>query len=436
MHAPPPNDHAGGSLGLTGRGAWVLFLLFLVNVVNFVDRQLPFILIGSIKAELQLSDSQIALMAGLTFALVYSFASLPLAVAADRWNPRWVLAGALAVWSAMTGLSGLVTSFGQLVLCRTGVAASEAGSTPAAHALIARLIEPRLRALALAIFSLGVPVGSTLGLVLGGWINDVLDWRAAFFVVGLPGLALAVLAWFALPDPPRVSAPPPPAPGETGRDGASFLATLRMLWRIPSMRHMALGSAFYACGSYAINVFAPAFLMRVHGMTSSQAGLGMGVVFGVGGLIGTFAGGWLGDRLARRSEGWRLGVPAIGQALSLPTALGAWLVADPALAIGHQRLRRGKGRREIEQAEHVAHGQQPDRIRATTSAVLLFCLTILGSSVGPLAVGAISDALQPQYGVFSLRYAMCAMAVTMALSAVFFALGARRLAGDLGAKRA
>lgn len=422
------SEERQGALGLSGRGAWVLFLLFLVNVVNFVDRQLPFILIGSIKADLQLSDSQIALMAGLTFALVYSFASLPLAVAADRWNPRWVLAGALAVWSGMTGLSGLVTSFGQLVLCRIGVAASEAGSTPAAHALIARLIAPRLRALALALFSLGVPVGSTLGLVLGGWINDVLDWRAAFFVVGLPGLALAALAWFALPDPPKAIAPKP--------DAAPFLATLRLLWAIPSMRHMALGSAFYACGSYAINVFAPAFLMRVHGMTSSQAGLGMGVVFGVGGLIGTFAGGWFGDRLARRSEGWRLGVPALGQALSLPTALGAWLVADPDLAVGLLTVSYMFGLLYFAPTFAAAQALVPDRIRATTSAVLLFCLTIVGSSVGPLAVGAISDALQPQYGAFALRYAMCAMAVTMALSALFFMAGARRLPGDLRAVRA
>jgi predicted MFS family arabinose efflux permease len=427
-----PDEHAGERLSLTGRGAWILALLLLVNVANFVDRQLPFILITSIKADLQLSDSQIALMAGLAFAVVYSFASLPLALAADRWNPRWVLAGSLAIWSAMTGLSGLVTNFVQLVLCRAGVAASEAGATPSAHALIARYMQPRVRALALAIFSLGVPIGSMLGLVLGGWINDVLDWRAAFFVVGLPGLILAGIAWFVLPDPPRHAEP---VDGEAQR-APSFMTTLGTLWSIPSMRYMAVASAFYACGSYAINVFAPAFLMRVHGMSSSAAGLGMGVVFGVGGLIGTFAGGWFGDRLARRSEAWRLRVPAIGQALSLPTALGAWLVADPVLAVALLTVSYMFGLLYFAPTFAAAQSLVPDRIRATTSATLLFCLTIVGSSVGPLVVGWISDALEPQYGELSLRYAMCSMAVTMALSALFFYLGSRRISRDVAARQA
>jgi predicted MFS family arabinose efflux permease len=427
-----PDEHAGERLGLSGRGGWILALLLLVNIANFVDRQLPFILITSIKAELQLSDSQIALMAGLAFALVYSFASLPLALAADRWNPRWVLAGSLAVWSGMTGLSGLVTNFMQLVLCRVGVAASEAGATPSAHALIARFMQPRVRAMALAIFSLGVPIGSMLGLVLGGWINDVLDWRAAFFVVGLPGLILAAIAWFVLPDPPRHVEP---ASEQTDR-APPFMATLGTLWAIPSMRHMAVASAFYACGSYAINVFAPAFLMRVHGMSSSAAGLGMGVVFGVGGLIGTFAGGWFGDRLARRSEAWRLRVPAIGQALSLPTALGAWLVADPVLAVALLTVSYMFGLLYFAPTFAAAQSLVPDRIRATTSAALLFCLTIVGSSVGPLVVGWISDALEPQFGELSLRYAMCSMAVTMALSALFFWLGSRRLSRDVAVRQA
>lgn len=430
--ASQPDEHAGERLGLSGRGAWILALLLLVNVANFVDRQLPFILITSIKAELQLSDSQIALMAGLAFALVYSFASLPLALAADRWNPRWVLAGSLAVWSGMTGLSGLVTNFLQLVLCRVGVAASEAGATPSAHALIARFMQPRVRAMALAIFSLGVPIGSTLGLVLGGWINDVLDWRAAFFVVGLPGLILAAIAWFALPDPPRHVEPK----GEQAERAPSFMTTLGTLWSIPSMRHMAAASAFYACGSYAINVFAPAFLMRVHGMSSSAAGLGMGVVFGVGGLIGTFAGGWFGDRLARRTEAWRLRVPAIGQVLSLPTALGAWLVADPVLAVALLTVSYMFGLLYFAPTFAAAQSLVPDRIRATTSATLLFCLTIVGSSVGPLVVGWISDALEPQHGELSLRYAMCSMAVTMALSALFFYLGSRRISRDVAARQA
>jgi predicted MFS family arabinose efflux permease len=416
----PASPHA---YPLSGRGGVIVGLLLLINVVNFIDRQLPFILIGAIKADLQLSDAQIGLMAGLSFAIVYSFAALPLAHIADRWSPRWVLILSLGTWSAMTAVSGLANSFAHLVFARAGVAASEAGCTPSAHALIARLILPRRRALALAIFSIGVPIGSTLGLMLGGWINDVADWRTAFFVVGLPGLAIAVIAWLALPKLPPAQtiqiAPP------------HFLATVRQLFALPSFRYMATASALYACGSYAINVFAPAFLMRVHGLTASQAGLRMGIVFGVGGLIGTFAGGVLADKLAQRDEAWRQRLPAIGQWLSLPTAIAAWLTPNLDLAVFFLTISYMMGLLYFAPTFAAAQSLVPDRIRATASAVLIFCLTIVGSSVGPLFVGWLSDLLVPTYGALSLRYALCSMGVTIALSAIFFHLASRALPGDM-----
>ena len=401
------------------RAAPLIGLLLLVNILNFVDRQLPFILIDSIKAELRFSDSQIGVMAGLAFALVYSFASLPLAQAADRWSPRWVLTLSLGVWSGMTALSGLATSFAHLLLARIGVAASEAGATPSSHAIISRLVAPERRAVALAVFSLGVPIGSMIGLVLGGWINDVAGWRTAFFFVGAPGLMLAVIARLALP---RL----PPVPG--GSEGqAGFQAALRALAALPAFRWMAAGSAFYACGSYAINVFAAAFLMRVHHVSTAEAGLRMGLVFGVGGLIGTFLGGVLGDRLSRRDPSWRQTVPAIGQWLSLPTALLAWLAPDVNVATGALALSYLAGLLYFAPTFAALQAMISDNMRATASAVLLFCLTLVGSSVGPLAVGAISDVLARSTGAHSLRYALCAMAVTITLSALCFHRAAWKL---------
>ena len=408
---------------LAGRGGFFVGLLLFINIINFVDRQLPFILIGAIKADLNLTDTQIGLMAGLAFAFVYSFAALPLAHAADRWSPRWILTLTLGTWSVMTALSGLAGTFGQLVLARLGVGASEAGSTPTAHALISRLIDPRHRALALALFSLGVPIGSMLGLVLGGWINDVANWRTAFFVVGLPGIAVAVLAWATLPRLPAQ------------RHGAvapqHFFVTVRRLFAMRSFRHMAIASSFYACGSYAINVFAPAFLMRVHGLTAAQAGLRMGIVFGVGGLIGTFAGGVLADRLARRDERWRQRLPAIGQWLSLPLLVAAWLVPDTSLSVALLTIGYLAGLTYFAPTFAAAQMLVPDQVRATASAILLFCLTLVGSSVGPLVVGRVSDALTGQFGAIALRYALCSMAVTIALSAVFFHLAGRAFVNDL-----
>jgi MFS transporter, Spinster family, sphingosine-1-phosphate transporter len=405
------------------RGLLVLGLLFLLNTVNFVDRQLPFILVGPIKADLGLTDTEIGLMAGLAFAVVYSFAGLGLARLADRWSTRKVLVLALSIWSLTTGLTGLVRNFGQLILCRMAVAGSEAGSTPTAHALIARTYSFEYRAMALAIFSLGVPVGSTLGLSLGGFINDHANWREAFLIVGLPGLLLAAICAVVLPDPAPVAATETPP--------MRFWSAVRYLMALRSFRHMAAGSALYACGSYAMNVFAGAFLVRVHHLSTTLAGLGFGMAFGVGGGLGTFAGGYFGDRLGRRDPRWRQRLPAIGQLLSAPAALGTWLVGDATLAVVLLTLTYFFGLLYFAPSFAVAQSLVPDQIRAMSSAVLLFCLTLVGSSAGPLVVGRVSDLLYPSQGALSLRYAMCLMAITMVWSAIHFQLAARALPKDL-----
>ena len=408
----------------SARGTLAILVLVLVSIVNAVDRQLPFILVDPIKAELGLNDTQVGLMAGLAFAVVYSFAGLPLARLADRGSPRRVLIASLAIWSLATAVTGWAQNFVQLILCRIGVAASEAGSMPAAHALIARSFPTSRRTAIVAAFSLGVPIGSTLGLVLGGWINDVANWRTAFFIVGLPGLMIAVGAMIVLPAP-RQKAPTidPEAP--------SFGDSIRRLIAFRSFRHLMAASSLFACGSYGLNVFAPAFLIRTHDMSTAAAGLGVGLAFGIGGGIGTFAGGVLGDRLGRRNAAWRAAVPAIGQFLCVPLALGAWLVADATLStvlLGTVYL---CGLLYFAPTFAAIQYLVPDSGRAMAAAVLLFCLTLVGSSVGPMAIGWASDQLAPAYGQMSLRYAMCLMVVTMFWSGVHFLLAARALGKDI-----
>jgi predicted MFS family arabinose efflux permease len=409
------------------RGLFVIGLLFLLNTVNFVDRQLPFILIDPMKAELKLTDTEVGLMAGLTFAVVYSFSGLALARLADRWSTRPVLVLALTVWSLMTAVTGLVQNFTQLILCRIGVAASEAGSTPTGHALIARSFSPSHRALALALFSMGVPFGSTLGLALGGFINDHANWRDAFFIVGLPGLLLAVVSWRVLPEVRTVPVPK--------AQSMPVWAAVKYLMALRSFRHMAAASALFACGSYAMNVFAPAFLIRVHHLSTTAAGLGFGIAFGLGGGIGTMAGGYFGDLLGKKDARWRLRLPAIGQLLSAPVALGAWLVSDATTSIFLLTLTYLLGLLYFAPSFAVAQSLVPDQIRAMAAAVLLFCLTLIGSSVGPVVVGWVSDLLRPEYGALSLRYAMCLMVVTMLWSAIHFQLAARSLPADLSPPR-
>ncbi len=404
------------------KGVLILVVLLLVNILNFIDRLLPSILVDSIRADLGLTDAQIGLMAGVAFAVIYSFSGVALARLSDRRSARNVMSLALAFWSVATALSGLAQGFAHLFIARAGVAAGESGSTPAGHALIARVFPASRQALALAVFSLGVPIGSTLGLMLGGWINDTFNWRAAFCVVGLPGLLVAGLVRLCIPDPPHQSPQRTPVEALGG--------TLRFLFALRSFRHMAAASSLFAIGSYAMNVFAPAFLMRVHHMSATRAGFALGVASGIGGLIGTFAGGMLGDWFGRDDPRWRQGIPAIGLALSAPTALGAFLVPDPTLSLllltGVYLL----GLLYFAPTFAAAQLLVPDSIRASTSAVLLFFLTLIGASVGPYVVGLASDLLVPRFGALSLRYALCLLPLTMGWAAVHFLLAARALPAD------
>jgi MFS transporter, Spinster family, sphingosine-1-phosphate transporter len=408
---------------LAPKGCLILGLLLLVNILNFLDRLLPSILVEAIKRDLRLTDTQIGLMGGVAFALVYSFGSIWLARVADRHSPRTVMSISLAFWSIATAFSGLAQSFVHLLLARSSVAAGEAGSTPSGHSLIARIFPDSSRSLAMAIFSLGVPIGATLGLSLGGWINDALNWRAAFFVAGVPGLIVAALVRFVIPDPPHSSR------GQARVGG--FLDTLRLLFAKRSFRHMAIASSLFAVGSYAMNVFAAAFLIRIHHVTGRQAGLLFGLAFGLGGLVGTFSGGALGDWLGLRDPRWRQAVPAIGLALSAPTALVAFLAPNLAVSVACLTGVYLFGLMYLAPTFAAAQSLVPDEIRATVSGVLLFCLTLLGATVGPLLVGFLSDVLAPRYGALSLRYALCLMPVTMIWSALHFGLAARALPADL-----
>ena len=407
-----------------GRGLLILVTLLLVNILNFIDRQLPYILVEAIRVDLGLNDARIGLMAGLAFAVVYSFAGLPLARITDRFGARRVITATLAFWSLATALSGFAQNFFHLILARIGVAAGESGSTPAAHALIARVYPVTTRGIVLALFSLGVPIGSMLGLMLGGWINDAMGWRQAFFIVGLPGVMVALLAWSFLPE-----ARAEPAAG--GAKPRRFMYAVGELFRLRSFRHMAAASSLFAIGSYAMNVFAPAFLMRTHEMSSARAGFWLGLVSGLGGLVGTFAGGALGDWLGRSDPRWRQLVPAIGMALCVPTALGAWLIPDEGASLLLLTFVYLLGLLYFAPTFTAAQLLAPDDMRATAAAVLLFCLTLVGSSVGPYVIGLVSDWLAPTYGALSLRYALCLLAITMTWSALHFVWAARALPGDL-----
>ncbi|MDM0015312.1 MFS transporter [Variovorax sp. J22P168] len=408
-------------------GVLILALLLAVNVVNYIDRQLPYILVDAIRSELGLSDAQFGVMAGTSYSLAFSVCALFLARISDRFSARAVLSASLLVWSLMTTLGGFAQSFQHLVMARIGVGAGESGAMPAAHALIARIYPARNHAFVYAVFSLAVPIGSTLGLMLGGWINDAMGWRHAFFVIGLPGVLLAVLVWRVLPEL-QVNVPANPS-------APSFAQVVKHMFGIRSYAHTTAACVAFGVAYFAMTVFGPAFLMRVHGQSAGQAGLALGIASGLGGAAGILGGGILADRLGRKDPRWRQFVPSIGVALCAPAAIWAWLAPDLQTALVMLGLVHLLGMLCLAPTWANVQLLAPDDMRATAAALVQFCILLVGASLGPFAVGWLSDQLTPQFGAAGLRYALCGVAVFLVWAALHYFLAGQAMGRDLTRSR-
>jgi len=254
---------------------YVLIILMLVYASNFLDRQILGILLQPIKTDLGLSDTQLGLLSGIGFALFYVTMGIPLARWADKHNRVSLLSVCIALWSAMTALSGAATNFLQLGLARIGVGIGEAGCTPAAHSIIADYFKSEERVRAMAFYSAGASIGVFLGYLLGGWVNQFYGWRVTFFVVGAPGLLLALIVRFTLREPPR-------GHSENSKTAASTIPTvteaLSYLWGQNSFRHLALGTGLLTLSSYGGATWFPAFLMRSYGMSTGELGTWLALI--------------------------------------------------------------------------------------------------------------------------------------------------------------
>ena len=417
--------------------SYVLGLLVVVNVFNYLDRQILSILLEPIKRDLQLSDTALGFLTGIAFALFYTFAGIPIARWADRGVRRTIIALGLVIWSGMTALTGFAQSFMQLALARIGVGIGEAACTPPAHSLLSDYFPAERRGTALSIFALGVPFGIMLGYLVGGWVNEYFGWRMAFFVVGTPGLVLALVVWFTLREPPRGYAEgivPPVA--TTAPD--SIRDVLRFLWRLRSFRHLSLAAALHAFYGYGALAFIPAFMMRVHGMTSTaELGLWLGAIAGVFAGIGTYLGGTVGDRLAaaKKDMRWYLWFPAWTTILSIPFAFLFYLWPEGRTALLLSAPGSLLGPTYIGPTFAMTQGLVKIHMRATASAMVLFIINLIGLGLGPQVVGAISDLLTPSHGKEAVRYALLSVVALGAMwSATHYFLAARTLREDLKAK--
>jgi MFS family permease len=414
---------------------YVLGLLLVVYVFNFVDRQILTILAEAIRLDLGLSDTALGFLGGIAFALFYTLAGIPIARWADRGVRRSVIALGLFAWSAMTALTGLARSFTQLALARVGVGLGEAACSPPAHSLLSDYFPPQRRGTAFSIYALGIPLGSAIGTFAGGWIKELFDWRTAFFAVGLPGVALALVVRLTLREPPRgLSEPASSATPAPGRE--SLGDVLAFMLRLRSFRHMSLAAALHAFYGYGAAFFVPVFMIRVHGFSEGELGTYLALIALFGGGLGTFLGGWLGDLMATRDQRWYLWVPASATAIGIPFAAafylwpggyGALLFAVPATLLGAMYLG---------PTFAMAQGLADLHMRALVSAILLFVINLVGLGLGPQVVGLLSDFLKPGLGAESVRYALLWVVLAgAAWSTLHYALAARTLREDLEAKQ-
>ena len=407
---------------------YVLGVLLVVYTFNFIDRQILSILMESIKRDLQLSDQSLGFLSGFAFAAFYATLGIPMALWADRGNRRNLISISLALWSAMTAVCGLAQNFTHLALARIGVGIGEAGCSPPSHAIISDYFHPRERATALGIYALGIPFGVMFGLFLGGWINEAFGWRNAFFLLGLPGIALAVVVRMTVPEPQRGLSDARVDHGER----PSFGETLRFLRRRPAFMHLSFGAGLACFLGYGLITWLPAFLIRSHGLKTGEIGLWLGLLMGVVGGIAMFSGGVLADRLGRRDIRWSAWMVAVAFLVAIPFSAVAFLVDSPVLAM--LCLIPSTVAANFWQASTLAHAQGLVRLRmrAMASAILLLIANIIGLGAGPWAIGAVSDALAPRFGPDSLRYSLLVFGALGVWVAWHFWQGGKHLERDLG----
>lgn len=405
----PPRARAAA----TRYGYLVAAALAGVYAFNFLDRQFLTVLQEPVKRELHLSDTQLGALTGTTFAVFYTVCGVPIGALADRANRVRIVAIASGVWSLFTALSGMATSFAALAAARVGVGVGEAGGSPPSYSILSDYFPPHKRATALAVYALGVPVGGTLGIIGGGLIAAAYGWRAAFWALGAAGLALTPLIPLLVREPARGAFD---APAERSGAAPGAVGSLALFARSPVLMLTAAAAGLTAFVGYGMLNWTPSLLMRSKGMSLSQFALWYALVSGVMNVAGTLLSGLVVDRLAKRSPAAYALVPGVATLLVTPFLWGAALSPGWPAALVFLAVPALLNNVYLAPAIAVVQNGVPSRSRSAAGALLLFALNFVGLGGGPLFVGAVSDALKPQYGAQALPYAMLALTPVFGLA--------------------
>ena len=409
---------------------FVVSLLAVVYTFNFMDRQILATLAEPIRKDLGLSDTALGALGGLTFALFYTTFGIPVAWLSDRFKRVWIMATACGVWSLFTAGCGLATNFTQLALSRMMVGIGEAGGSPPSYSLISDYFPAKQRGVGLAIYSLGVPLGSMLGVALGAGVAAVHGWRVAFFVVGLPGILLALIMLLVVREPKRGGL-------DTIAQGADTHASAPPAFRVIGefFSNRTLLCTAIACGlsafvGYGMLNFNAPLLMRVKGMTLKEVSIYYSLVIGLTGVTGTFASGWLADKLSQTDRRWYSWIPAIAFTLTIPALAGliwapTWQIALMFLAIPALL-----NNMYLAPALAVVQNAVPPGQRTMAGAILLFVLNLIGLGGGPIFLGRISDMAKPRFHDHSLLVGYGALAPVIVIAIIAHLVTANSIARD------
>ena len=397
----------------------VLLLLLLAYIFNFLDRQILGILAGPIIADLELTDAEFGAIAGLAFAVLYSVLGVPLAMLADRTSRSRVIAGSLAVWSAFTALCGTAVNFWQLFIYRLGVGVGEAGGVAPSYALIADYFPPERRARALAIFSLGIPLGLAAGTLIGAYLAAWIDWRAAFIVMGVAGIALAPVMLYFVRDLPR--------PAAHAVDARALLRTFPTIAAKPTFWLMASAASCSSIAGYGLALWTPSVLERSFGLTIIERGQFLAAIFLIGGTAGVFAGGWLADRLGQSDRSWYAKLPAIAWLITAPMFVAGLLAPEPWMAWLLLLIPNALNILWLGPVTTAVQHLVERPMRATASASFLLINNLIGLGVGPTLIGALSELFKARLGVEALRYAAVSVVGFYLLASLLMFFAASRL---------
>ena len=409
-----------------------LALLALVYIFSFIDRQVLSILLEPIKHEFGASDTQMGLLTGLAFGLIYALLGIPVGRMADTQNRRNIVAVCCGVWSLATAACGFATQYWHMLIARMSVAVGEAGGMAPSISIVSDSYPPKMRSFAISLFMMGPNLGTLLGLVIGGMVAQYYGWRSVFLAFGIPGVVLALLVFLFVKEPVRGAYEAPKAKPVTDAPRESMFKQVSRLFGMKPLRYICLACGMAGIAGYGYGVWAPSFFIRIHGMSIAHAGLVFGLASGLGAVFGAMFCGKLSDKLTQRDPRWQIRLAAIGTFLAVPAGIAVffWPVSDfwmvSSIKVPYAMafaLIFGFFASWFATLSYSAVSQMVQASERSVAAALLnLFITLLGVGMGPLVTGVLSDYFAKTHGTEGLRWALMGVTSLLFFTVLFFAL--------------